>query len=309
MSATENVKQSIEDFFSKPIRLNGELEDYENLTGKELAESFHYCIGINSKSVKNENEIAIGASKFRGLPHLPPIVEWPKDLYFNAQFNLKELAQYDVDNVLPSKGMLYVFTNEIETKVIYYDRNIEDLSITHNPFPSIENLPPYPRKKILDFLSKRKKKEFQKKVLEYNRKKNRINYFKKHYTTNPSSIEFAPYYLFYINDGDFYDYSAIAAIIPNKLKTEIKDIMGCEISKKDYVNKLFGRPIALQGEGDNFSDEYHFYTNNRKLTVDLKQKFLFLQEEPYESIIQYWIDKKDLKTKDFSKAFITFSGT
>lgn len=67
-------------------------------------------------------ELPAGKSKIGGKPHLPEGFAWPyyegedydgvlknRPLSFLAQFNLEEIAEYDQDNRLPHKGMLYFF--------------------------------------------------------------------------------------------------------------------------------------------------------------------------------------------------------
>lgn len=69
-----------------------------------------------------EEEIPVGKSKFGGKPHLPKDFVWPyyegadfedvtknRPLSFLAQINLEEIAEFDKDNQLPHKGMLYFF--------------------------------------------------------------------------------------------------------------------------------------------------------------------------------------------------------
>ncbi len=69
-----------------------------------------------------ESELPVGRSKFGGKPHLPKDFEWfyyegedfdnvvkRRPLSFLAQINLQEIADYDKDNRLPHKGMLYFF--------------------------------------------------------------------------------------------------------------------------------------------------------------------------------------------------------
>lgn len=93
----------------------------------------------------------IGASKIGGKPHLPANFNWPYynevklPLSFIAQINLEEIKKYDLDNKLPSKGMLYFFY-ELDTmtwgfdpkdkgsaKVIYLD--VEKDSLVETEFP------------------------------------------------------------------------------------------------------------------------------------------------------------------------------
>ena len=59
----------------------------------------------------DEDTIPVGASKLGGRPDLPPDMAWPerdgKPLGFLAQFNLAEVAPYDVEKALPPSGVLY----------------------------------------------------------------------------------------------------------------------------------------------------------------------------------------------------------
>lgn len=70
----------------------------------------------------SEQEVTVSKSKFGGKPHLPENYIWPyyegedyegvlksRPLSFLAQFNLEDVAEYDKDNRLPHKGMLYFF--------------------------------------------------------------------------------------------------------------------------------------------------------------------------------------------------------
>jgi uncharacterized protein YwqG len=70
------------------------------------------AIRIESAMV-DEDTIPVGASKLGGRPDLPPDMAWPerdgKPLGFLAQFNLVEVAPYDVEKALPPSGMLYFF--------------------------------------------------------------------------------------------------------------------------------------------------------------------------------------------------------
>lgn len=67
---------------------------------------------------KNDDYIAVGASKFGGLPDLPDGLSWPSNengaLSFVVQINFAEASKFDIDSLLPKSGMLYLF----------YDRNL-----------------------------------------------------------------------------------------------------------------------------------------------------------------------------------------
>ncbi|MEK4027456.1 YwqG family protein [Pseudobacillus sp. FSL P4-0506] len=103
--------------------------------------SLRNSIGIEKKAIKEE-EIPIGTSKLGGLPDMPDGMEFPSYengyLWFIGQFNLKEAKPYDKDNLLPEKGILYLFYDAHEQpwgfeedegcyKVLYFDGDVCEL--------------------------------------------------------------------------------------------------------------------------------------------------------------------------------------
>ena len=76
---------------------------------KELANLSKECVRMRTAPCANES-ISVGASKFGGLPDLPPKITWPRwktgYLTFVAQVNLAELPASDS---LPTVGMLSFF--------------------------------------------------------------------------------------------------------------------------------------------------------------------------------------------------------
>ena len=106
-------------------------------------------MSIRLKTKYIENKISVGASKLFGAPDIFEGFEWPSievdgeeyDLSFIGQINLKDVAQYDVDGLLPKKGMLYFFYDLDEMpfdpcnlnacKVIYHDNDDDLESITY----------------------------------------------------------------------------------------------------------------------------------------------------------------------------------
>jgi uncharacterized protein YwqG len=95
-----------------------------------------------------EADLIVGGSEIGGRPDLPPDIEWPRwndtPLSFIAQFNLGEIAEYDMENALPHAGLLYFFYEADEQpwgnaeergswKVLYYTDEISRLSRTAPP--------------------------------------------------------------------------------------------------------------------------------------------------------------------------------
>ena len=71
---------------------------------------------------KGDDAIAVGASKFGGAPDVPPGFAWPQwnetPLCFIAQINLDEIAPFDIEQKLPTTGLLlffYALNQEDET--------------------------------------------------------------------------------------------------------------------------------------------------------------------------------------------------
>lgn len=77
-----------------------------------LADNLRPAIGIITHEAEDAS-IAIGASKIGGAPDVPLGFEWPmwkgQPLGFVAQFNLEEVAAFDVEHVLPESGTLSFF--------------------------------------------------------------------------------------------------------------------------------------------------------------------------------------------------------
>ncbi|RUA10311.1 MAG: hypothetical protein DSY83_17980 [Flavobacteriia bacterium] len=84
---------------------------------------------------QDEASVPLGASKIYGLPHLPDSIKFPLGLNFIAQFNCSELKPYDVDDILPDKGIFYFFVDDsgVETSCHYYDGPLNELKIQDYP--------------------------------------------------------------------------------------------------------------------------------------------------------------------------------
>lgn len=96
----------------------------EKLTPQRLRASFIEMLrpAIAIRAVRAEDKtIAIGASKFGGVPDVPDGFEWPHwedaPLNFVAQISLEETTALDAGNLLPSSGVLSFF---------YYEMNSEE---------------------------------------------------------------------------------------------------------------------------------------------------------------------------------------
>jgi uncharacterized protein YwqG len=81
---------------------------------EKLVRLIRPTIGIKTKSI-DDIKIEVGKSKIGGKPDLPQGFVWPKidnkPLLFCAQYNLSEIQAFDSENMLPNKGMFYIFLN------------------------------------------------------------------------------------------------------------------------------------------------------------------------------------------------------
>jgi len=105
-------------------------------------------IRIETESA-GEESFRLGESKIGGMPHLPEDFEWPLygevALGFIAQFNLTDIAPFDVENKLPHEGILYFFYEGGEEVwgydpkdkggfvVFHHKGDINKLKITEHP--------------------------------------------------------------------------------------------------------------------------------------------------------------------------------
>lgn len=75
-------------------------------------------------------DIPIGHSRYGGpIADLPKDFEYPKDLRFAAQLDLKKIAPHDPSGLLPKTGHLFFFADIIEDKgmVVYADVENDEL--------------------------------------------------------------------------------------------------------------------------------------------------------------------------------------
>ncbi|RZK20496.1 MAG: DUF1963 domain-containing protein [Pedobacter sp.] len=184
--------------------------------------------------------LAIGESKFGGVPDLPEETIWPNingiPFAFIGQINLCQ-ERFDPENLLPKKGMLYFFVslsddnfqsfplNELH-KVIYHDGQISELS--SRPLP-----PGY---------------------LEYAKFRESAVEFKPHYSL-PS------YQNFQIIKNQFTDDDQERLFEASEMLCELSGI------KPDTGHQLLGNPDAIQG------DVHHWWAfQDCLIAVDIDKK-------------------------------------
>lgn len=259
---------------------------FMEMTPKVLADSFHYYIDIETED-KEEKDIPLGSSKLHGLPHLPKSIEWPEEYYFYAQINFEELKKHDIENLFPSKGILYLFFDGKEgeegSKAIYYTGDLKELEI--RDYPNVIN-------------------------------KHTDKYLLDEFKNNASLITFSPKLIFYVGS----EYGEVLEIIPADLKKEIEKLISVDITDQDSSIRILGRPMYWQGEDEFFGDEeeedtmeedddeYYGFPQSREDHLPYKNILLF-HDGFAEGNIHFWIDKEALKKENFDEIEVTYSGT
>lgn len=98
------------------------------------------AIGIGVGNKVDDGEIEVGASKTGGQPDFPPNFAWPywqdEPLTFIAQFNLAEIAPFDVEQVLPKSGLLSFWS---VLRPVEYDNFKTDTSDMHGRIGNYPN--------------------------------------------------------------------------------------------------------------------------------------------------------------------------
>jgi uncharacterized protein YwqG len=123
-------------------------EKVKTLIQKHKLEKFQEFILENSidvitfdiKKIIDESQFPLGFSKFGEPPHLPKSVKWPFDKKakeykpFVGQINIEEVKKFDINNLLPETGIIYLFYNENLKSAEYYDYQIiSQLESIKNP--------------------------------------------------------------------------------------------------------------------------------------------------------------------------------
>lgn len=108
----------------------------------EIISSLKNSIHLKKVAV-DEDDLNIGSSKLGGHPDMPDGMGFPRYekgyLWFIGQFNLAEAKAYDKDNLLPDRGILYLFYDAYEQpwgfededqgcyKVLFFDGDMSEL--------------------------------------------------------------------------------------------------------------------------------------------------------------------------------------
>lgn len=232
---------------------------FHHLTADVLAASLHSFIAVTESRMGDESDLPLGASKIKGIPHLPPGFDWPGGALFLAQFNLEDLAPQDVQQLLPATGIMYFFfnPNTATGTVYYYTGAFDVLNLRHYPENGNDDL----------------------------------EYFLEEYRDRLYQVTFEKKAAFCI-DG-------ILEQLPDMLKNEVSDILDCPLTARAIGDNLFGQPGYWQGENEIFGNKQ----------MEEEADLLLFQYEFGEGHIHFWISAAELGACDFSKVWLSYSGT
>ncbi len=246
--------------------------------------------------------VSLGMSKFGGRPHVYKDFKWPytddsEPLTFFFQINCAEISKYDKDSLLPDEGILYFFYNfkgdgsmtggmENEYKVMYYPE-------THSVFP--REYPDDYRENCI----------FGELALTYKLRESVPN--------------FEEFNLFFNTDKDYVDEDDYFSVVKKYFPDAEND---------ESVTKLLGYADCTQQENlsdceleyrlrknikTNYSqftkEQYIEFIKSSKEWVLLFQLDSILNEDMFLTFgdggrVYYYIMKKDLLNRDFSKCII-----
>src|SRR5438046_1217451 len=108
---------------------------------EDLAHCLYYQLDLTLTPIADEAGVRRGASKYRGLPHLPAGFRWPPGQFFAMQIDLAEFHRHDVLDVFPPEGLVSIFlsTATDDVTVIHHPGPADELVIT--PYPDESTLP------------------------------------------------------------------------------------------------------------------------------------------------------------------------
>lgn len=259
------------------------------------------AIGISTKKLKSDN-LKIGSSKIGGKPDLPKNISWPKlndsHLVFCAQYNVSELEKFDVENLLPKKGIFHIFIgineewNEFSMKQndtkIFFTENTENLE--RKEYPTSFNL-----ERIVEPAE--------------------IEYFES--ITIPDDEN---YKLFYFNDKyeDFYfhfyqDTEEYIAEELNSFTNNMHQILGEDRSVQSSVVYEFSRN-ELNITDEDYAEKWNEILENSKtftnlIQLDCMDSNTNLSKFGGSGVFYIGLKTKELQDKNFNNLIISFQTT
>lgn len=258
-------------------------------------------IGIQTKKL-NSDDLKIGSSKIGGKPDMPKDILWPRvndsDLVFCAQYNVSEFKKYDFENLLPEKGMFYVFIG-IDEEWNEFSMNQNDSKIFF-----IKNIDNLERKEFPVSLGENKKIEPAE-----------IQYFES--LTIPDDEN---YKLFYFNDKYehfyFHFYQDTEEYIEelNGFVDNMHQILGEDKSVQSSVVYDFSSNELKIGNDEEYTEKWNEILENSKsfttlLQLDCMDSNTNLDEFGGSGVFYFGIKTKDLEQKNFENISMSFQTT
>ncbi len=295
-----NTNQSIEDKVSgKAIEYNNseQIEIIKKNVNRLIKDSIECVFDYDGKV-----PVSLGMSKFGGMPHVYKDFKWPctdnsEPLTFFCQINCTEISKYDKDSLLPDEGILYFFYNfksdgsltggkENEYQVMYSPNSS---SVFSRDYPDNYN----------------ENCKFDELALTYRLRESVPN--------------FEEFNLFFNSDKDYFDEDDYFSVVKKYFPDTEND---------ESVTKLLGYADCIQQE--NLSACESEYRLRKNIIIDYSQftkeqynDFIKSSEEwlllfQLDSILNedmfitfggggrlyYYIKRKDLLNRDFSKCII-----
>ncbi|HOY14171.1 MAG TPA: DUF1963 domain-containing protein [Saprospiraceae bacterium] len=259
------------------------------------------AIGISTIKMEADN-LKIGGSKIGGKPDLPKDVPWPRlngnDLVFFAQYNILELKKFDVENLLPEKGMFYIFIGiggewngfSMEQKdcKIFLIENLEDLERKEYP-PTLNLEGKVEPAQILYFESLTIPDDENYKLIEFDEK----------------------YEDFYFH---FYQYTAdyIEEEI-NDFENNMHQLLGEDRSVQSSIVYEFSR-IELKISDEDYSEKWTEVLENSKtfsnlIQLDCHDSNTNLSKFGGSGVFYIGLKTNELEKKDFKNLMISFQTT
>lgn len=238
------------------------------------ATHFKFTIQVSEIKIKDMKQVPIGTSLLRGYPHLPKDFIWPDNYYFYAQFNCAQIKPLDAMNLLPDKGMLWLFFNptvkdflpvsKTAAKLFYSDGDLSTLEIRKPPDKT--------------FYSERPKHYYE------------------DFNSFSQQMEFTPGFTFGLEN------------VPVELCGNLAQQL--RINYFEYTDcGLFGFPRLWQGEGDVdglFAPHDWDWISG---PPPVQNYVLLFQDIFFDGNVHFWLTKEQMMNKDYSEVMSTASVT
>lgn len=260
------------------------------------------AIGIFTKKLESDS-LKIGKSKIGGKPDLPKDFTWPKvnnsDLIFCAQYNISELKIFDKENILPKKGMFYIFIG-IDEEWNGFSISQKDSKIFY-----VENLLNLERKDFPISLSEERKIEPAE-----------IHFFES--LTIPDDEN---YKLFYFNDKyedfycDFYqDTNEYISEELNGFMDNMHQFLGEDKSVQSSVIYEFSRNELNIKNEDEYTEKWNEILENSKsfsslIQLDCYDSNTNLSKFGGSGVFYIGLKTEELKNLNFENLKISFQTT